>query len=212
MLRRLSAKLPAASFALAIILLPAGVLASTLDYTFSGVGSGTISGNTNTTFSDADFTVSFTENTSAITSPDTGYYEYAGIDGTFTEGSYTTTFTDDTIEVNGNPNTGMGSYETVFLFASDNSNSIGISENPALLGYTLATPVTTGVQTSNIGAFSDATGFSTTTGDSVQFTGLTSLDFTAAQPTSAVPEPSSLALLLIAGLGGIAVLRRRFVS
>lgn len=212
MSRQLSTTLLAALFALAIILLPAqNVFASTLDYTFTGVGSGTISGNTNTTFTDADFSVSFTENTTAITSPDTGYYGYSGINGTFTEGSYTTTFTDDTIEVNGNPSTGVGNYESVFLFNSDFGSSMGIAPSAALLGYTLATPVTTGVQSGgNIEVFQDAAGFSTTTGDTVEFTGLTSLDFTATQPTSAVPEPGSLALLLTAGLGGIALLRRRF--
>ena len=54
--------------AIAVLLLPAATLsASTLIYTFSGTASGTISGNTNATFTNASFSVSFTENTSDIT-------------------------------------------------------------------------------------------------------------------------------------------------
>jgi hypothetical protein len=165
--------------------------ASTLVYTFTGVGSGTISG---TPFTNAAFTVSFNENTTSITNPDIGYYEYSGISGSFTEGSYSANLTADTLEVNGNANTGMGNYEDVFLFNSDFGSSIGISQDPTLLGYALATPVTTGVVTGGqIGAFHDAAGFSTTGGDIIEFTSLSSLDFTAAAPGTA-PEPSSLAL------------------
>jgi hypothetical protein len=199
-----------AVFAIVLVLLPAQtVFATTLDYTFSGVGSGTIAGNTNATFTDTAFTVTFVENTASIGGSE-GYclYDPAG-DGAFTEGSYTSDITNGIIEVNGNANTGAGSYETVFLFNSDFGSSIGISDDPALLGYTLATPFTTGSESSNIGAFQDATGFTTNTADVVQFTSLSSLDFTAAAPlSSSTPEPSTLALLGI-GLFAAGVLRRR---
>ena len=190
-----SQNLVTCAFAAATVICSAHVAkASTLIYTFTGVGSGTISG---TPFTGATFTASFTEDTGMITSPDTGYYKYGGISGNFVEGSNNLTLTGTTIEVNGNSNTGMGNFEDVFLFNSDFGSSIGISQDPTLLGYALATPITTGVITgSQIGAFSDAAGFSTTGGAVVEFTSLTSLDFTAASP-SGVPEPSTLALFAI---------------
>jgi hypothetical protein len=85
-------------------------------YTFTGVASGTISG---TSFTSAPFTVSFTENTTSITSPASGYYEYSGISGSFNEGAFTATLTATTLEVNGNASTGVGNFEDVFLFNSD---------------------------------------------------------------------------------------------
>ncbi len=197
-----------AAFAIVIFLLPAHMFATTLDYTFTGVGSGTIAGNTNATFANQAFSVSFVEDTATLGNfgPGSLFTFYSNISGTFTEGAYTTTLTGVEIEVNGNGNTGMGSFETVFLFNSGFGSSIGISSNPNLLGYDLTSPVSTGVVTGvNISAFSDPAGFSTTTGDKVQFTGLQSLDFSV---TSAVPEPSTLALLT-AGLTGAGMLRRR---
>jgi hypothetical protein len=213
MLRFESAKkvLLSAAVAVAVLLLPARVFASTLDYTFTGVGTGTITGTHAGTFTNTAFSVSFVENTTNIVPLSPGYNYYPLISGTFTEGSYTTTFTNDYLEVNGNGNTGSGNYETVFLFNSTFGTSLGITSNPALSGYALATPVTTGVITgANIGAFTDATGFTTNTGDVVEITGLSSLDFTVTNP-SAVPEPSTL-LLLTTGISGIGMLRRRFKS
>jgi hypothetical protein len=115
--------------------------------------------------------------------------------------------------VNGNASTGMGNYEDVFLFNSDFGSSIGISQDPTLLGYALATAVTTGAVTGGqIGAFQDAAGFSTTSGDIIEFTSLSSLDFTAATPGTA-PEPSTLALfaigLFVFGLIHVSVRRIR---
>jgi hypothetical protein len=200
----------AAAVAVVVVLLPARtVFATTLNYTFSGVGSGTIAGNTNATFTNAPFTVTFAENTASIGGSG-GYYLYnpAG-DGTFTEGSYTSDITNGIIEVNGNANTGAGSYETVFLFNSDFGSSIGISDDPTLLNYALATPIATGSVSSNIGAYQDATGFTTNTGDVVQFTGLSTLDFTVAAPaSSSTPEPSTIGMLG-AGLFAAGLLRRR---
>jgi hypothetical protein len=199
------------AFAFATVIFSAHTAtASTLVYTLTGVGSGTISG---TPFTSAAFVISFTENTASITNPAMGYYEYSGISGSFTEGSYSTNLTADTLEVNGNASTGMGNYEDVFLFNSDFGSSIGISQDPTLLGYALATAVTTGAVTGGqIGAFQDAAGFSTTSGDIIEFTSLSSLDFTAATPGTA-PEPSTLALfaigLFVFGLIHVSVRRIR---
>ncbi|HEY1756022.1 MAG TPA: PEP-CTERM sorting domain-containing protein [Bryobacteraceae bacterium] len=179
------------AFALTVVFSAPAAHAATLYYTLTGVGTGTITGSPVSGM----FTITYTEDTASITSPDVGYYEYSGISGTFSEGAYTATLTDTTLEVNGNPSTGMGNYEDVFLFNSDYGSSIGISTDPVLLGYTLATPITTGVVTGGqVGAAQDAAGFSTASGDVIEFTSLTSLDFTA---STAVPEPSSLALLAI---------------
>jgi hypothetical protein len=196
-------KLIQMALAAALVFLPvAAAHAGTLNYTLSGVGSGTIAGTTNTTFSDVSFSATFTENTSAIIGAG-GYYIYGDISGTFTEGGYTTTLTGVNLEVNSNGNTGSGAYETLYLFNSDFGSSVGINSDPTLLGYTLATPINTGSVTgSNIGAYQDAAGFSTTTGDTIEFTGLDSLDFVASNGTPVVPEPSSLSLLLV-GISGV---------
>ena len=196
--------LMSSAFAVVIVIFSAPAShAATLLYTLTGVGSGTISG---TPFTDTPFTISYTEDTTSITHPDTGYSEYSGISGNFSEGSFAATITATTIEVNGNASTGVGNFEDVFLFNSDFGSSLGISQDATFLGYTLATPITTGfVLGDQIGAFQDAAGFSTTGGDVIEFTSLVSLDFTAAA-TGAVPEPSSLALFAI-GLFAFGLIR-----
>ncbi len=204
-------KLSLTALAALMILIPASALyAETLDYTFSGVGSGTIAGTTNATFTDSSFTVSYSEDPSTVLPLGTGYYILEGISGSFTEGSYSTTFTNDYLEVNGNPNTGSGAYETVVLFNGDFGSALVIGEDPVLLGYALATTITTGPQTSNIAAYQDALGFTTTTGDTVEFTSVSSLDFTVTNP-NATPEPSTF-LLFLTGLGAGALLMFRRVT
>ncbi len=168
-------------------------LATPLNYTFTGVGTGTISGNPG--FTDAAFTVALTLNTTNITSPDVGYYEYSNVVGDFSLGAFHEVLTGLTIEVNGNPNTGLGNFEDVFLFNSTFGSAIGISQDAVFLGYKLDTPLTTGdVAGAQIGAFQDATGFTGNGSAVVQFTSLDSLNFTAATP-GATPEPSTLAFL-----------------
>ncbi len=202
---------------LGAVLLSAGTMsASTLVYTFSGTASGTItSGKTSTTFTSQAFSVSFTENTSAITGS-AGFFLYNPASaGTFTEGSYSATLTNAIIETNGNGNTGSGAYETANLFNSSFTNGVTLDSDPALLGYALSTTIDSGLITAGADLAptlnSLGQGFTTSTGDVVEFTGLTALDFAVTTPptTSAVPEPSTL-MLLTAGLSGIGMLRRRF--
>lgn len=195
-------KLIQMAFAATLVFLPvAAAHADTLDYTLSGVASGTIAGTTNATFTNASFSVNLTGDPSTLVGGG-GFFLYQGVSATFTEGAYSTTLTDISLEVNGNGNTGSGAYETLYLFNSTFGSSIGFNSDPTFLGYALATPIDTGTVTGlEIGAFQDATGFSTTTGDTIEFTGAQSLDFTATDSSSVVPEPSSLALLL-SGISG----------
>ena len=183
-------KLTWMALAALMILFPAGALyAETLDYTISGVGSGTIvAGPIDPAFSDVAFSISYIEDPATVVPLSPGYYILENINGTFTEGSYTNTFTDDYLEVNENQNTGSGAYETVVLFNADYGSALVIGEDPILLGYALATPITTGVRTSNIAAYQDTLGFTTVNGDVVEFTSVSSLDFTV---TGSTPEPSS---------------------
>ncbi len=209
-----------AAFAVAIILLPARIAsASTLDLSFTGQGSGTITdGVTVTSFTDEAFSVTFVEDTTAVTQAGGYDYDNPAGDGTFTEGTYTATINNANIIVNGNGDTGMGSYYTVFLFNSDFGSSIGISEDPVLAGYGLVTPITTGSIPSsstypnpNIGAYQDALGFTTSSGATIEFTSLDSLDFTASVP-SAVPEPSMLWFILPALVAFVLLRRSRSVA
>lgn len=215
-------KLLSAAFAVATLLLPAHTaLADTLIYTFTGVATGTItSGKTVTDFTSAAFTVTFTEDTANITGGG-GFFLYnpAG-SGQFTEGSYSATFTNAIIETNGNPNSGMGAFETANLFNSTFDNGVTLGANPNLLNYALNTAVDTGTVLAASGNLAPTLngvgdGFNTSSGDVVEFTGLDALSFTAAKPstapTSTVPEPSTL-LLLTAGLSGASMLRRRFLA
>jgi hypothetical protein len=206
-----------AAFAVAIILVPnRTVFAATLDYTFTGVASGTITGTTNATFSDVAFSATFVEDTSAIIDLGSGYFEYNPVSGTFNEGAYTTTITGAVIEINGNPDTGSGAYETANLFNSTYDNGVTLNSNPALLDYNLDGTVSTGTVLASSGDLaptlnSMGDGFSTTTGDVVEFTGLDALAFTVTEPstgpTSSVPEPSTL-FSIFPVLVGFAVFRR----
>ncbi len=207
-----------AAFAAATILLPARtVFADSLVYTFTGVASGTITAGKNiTNFTDQAFTFAFTGDTTNITGGG-GFFEYNPAAGQFTVGSFSAIFTNAVIETNGNPNTGMGAFETANLFNQAFDNGVTLDSNPALLNYALNTTVSTGNVLASSGDLAATLngigdGFSTTGGDVVEFTGLDALSFTVTESgPSPVPEPSTL-VLLTAGLSGVGILRRRFLA
>jgi PEP-CTERM motif len=210
-----------AAVAAVTLLLPARtLLADTLIYTFTGVATGTItSGKTSTDFTSAAFTYTFTGNTTNITGGG-GFFLYnPASGGVFTEGSYSATFTNAIIETNGNPFSGIGAFETANLFNNSIGNGITLDSNPNLLNYALNTTVDTGTvlaASGNLALTSDGLGdgFTTGSGDVVEFTGLDALSFTVTKPATApssVPEPSTL-VLLTAGLSGAGMLRRRLLA
>lgn len=185
----------------ALSLLPcAWASASTVDYAFTGIGSGVVNGNA---VGPTNFTISLTEDPSTINNLGGGYYRYDNVDATLSSGSTTLVLTNVFLETNGN-----AGYQNIDLYDSVFTNGIGLGGSSALLGYDLATSVDTGVVTG--GGLTPTLGsssFSIQGGGTLQFTGLNSLEFQSVAPT---PEPSTL-LLLASGLPGLVALRRRFV-
>jgi hypothetical protein len=131
--------------------------------------------------------------------------------GTFSEGG--TTYTVDPIfGIISNPDP---LFPRVGFFNSDITNGLTIN-NSALTGYNLGgslgpitAPKSGDPSSFLLPTLGGTTGFSLDSGlDKLILTSNDSLTFTAAPP-SAVPEPSTFALLT-AGIAGIGVLRRRF--
>lgn len=187
----------------ALLLLSSGVaFADTLDYTFTGVASGTITGTTNSTFSSTSFTLTSVANTDQVADAGGGYYDLYGVTGTFTEGAYTATLADVNIVVNDN-----SGFENVNFYNAAFNNGLGLQNNPALLGYMLVTPVSTGAATGgDLETTFNGGSFLATDGDSIQFTGVDSLAFTVNGPSPA-PEPSTWVLL---GTGLFGAVTARF--
>lgn len=180
--------------------------ASPITFTFTGNGSGSVTGTTMTTFSNTSFSLTFASDTSSVVDQGGGYYRVNDISGSFAEGSYTATVTNATIVVNGD-----SGFENVNVYNSLFDDGVGLQNNSNLSGYMLMTPVSTGTATGGdleLTSNMVGDGFTTTSGTVIDFTGLTSLSFTAAVPAAATPEPSTW-LLLATGVSGLAAVRRR---
>lgn len=181
---------------------------SLLNYTFSGVASGTIVGPTalsSSTFSNQSFSISFVEGAADVTGS-AGYYLLSSVRGTFTEGTTTDVISDAYVEVNGNPNTGSGVYESMNLFNSTFATDMQIIFDPALLDYELMTTLApTGSVTGQTIANYPGVGYSLSNGGTLDITRLSALNVSV---TNVTPEPATW-MLLAMGLGGVEMLRRR---
>jgi PEP-CTERM motif len=184
--------------------------ADDLTYTFSGVASGAVVGPTalsSSAFSNQNFSISFTEDPTTVTGS-AGYYLLSSISGAFTEGSTSETLTDAYIEVNGNPDTGSGIYESINLFNATFATDMQIFYDPALLDYELmSTLASTGSVTGQTIANYSGVGYSLLNGDTLDITSVSSLNFSVTSPTP-TPEPGTW-MLLAMGMGAVVVMRRR---
>jgi hypothetical protein len=198
----------------ALSLLPAAARADQFQYVFSGTAWGCE--NTTNCYTSSDpvaFTMTFTENTSALANLGSGYYAYQNVNASFeVGGNGPFTLTGVNLEVNSNP-----SGENVDFYDSTFTNGLGLTSS-LLNGYTLTSPISIALTSTGLtptipsvnpldnGIFTD------TASDTFQFQGNSVLGFTATDLTPAsTPEPSSL-LLMGSGLAGLATLRRRFVK
>ncbi len=186
----------------ALSLLPcAGARASTVDYTLTGTATGLLNGSA---VGSTNFTITLAEDPSTINNLGGGYYRYDNVDATILTTAGSVVLTNVFLETNGN-----AGYQNIDLYDSAFTNGIGLGGSPALLGYDLATSVDTGVVTgAGLTPTLGSSSFSIQGGGTLQFTGLSSLEFQSIAPT---PEPSTL-LLLASGFPGLVALRRRFVS
>ena len=207
-----------AAFATAVVGLalaaPAHAVPAT--YTFSGMASGILFDATGapSDFTDQLFTIVLSADTADITgdTPDDGFYRIANFGGSFSEGAFNDTLSPFvTVVVNANAS-GTPPYEDVNFFNATFDNGLGFDLVSALAGYNLSTSIgpLTVPSAPYPGAnltptFAGGT-FALESGGAVEFTGNTSLTFTA-DVAGAVPEPAPV-MLLAAGFAALALARR----
>jgi PEP-CTERM motif len=187
---------------IAFVLVPARAAhADNFSYVFTGTASGEFDGSA---YSNTAFTVTFLENTSALTGSG-GYSEYSDVDATLSALGSSFTLTGVTLEVNGN-----STFQNVDFYDSTFTNGLGLSDVTPV-GYNLTTNLTVPVTSSGLTPTFGGGTFSDTGGDTLQFTGDTNLGFTATD-LSPTPEPSSFLLLGTGGFSVLGLLRRRFAA
>jgi hypothetical protein len=180
--------------------------ASTLTYTFTGNGSGSVIGLFGSDFTNSNFTLTFWENPSDVVSGGPGYYRLNDVTGLFQEGWYLLPISDVTIVVNANSS--GGEWGSVNFFNGAFNNGLGFSNSSELVGYSLASNIgpvwgSAGNLTPTLGGGTFSAGWF----DDIEFTSENSLSFDVSG--SAVPEPATLMLLFTGFALGALFLRRK---
>ncbi len=179
--------------------------ASTLTYTFTGNGSGSVIGLLGSDFSNADFTLTFWENPADVVNAGSGYYRLNDVTGLFQEGWYLLPISNVTIVVNSNAS--GGDFGSINFFNGAFNDGLGFDNSSALVGYSLASSIgpvwgSAGNLTPTLGGGTFSAGWF----DEIKFTNENSLSFDVSG--AAVPEPATL-MLLFTGFALVAIFLRR---